>query len=446
MTGCTSRNYSLDEFHRVYRDVDIKGLISELYCVVNYNGKRHLMFFLSGSRALIRSLVFLKIENVPQFVSELYKGFPGSALDLNKHKFVPVDFGPLATLTDMRSAWKCVSKTDADDEELIKLCYQSRGRIRLIVDNSCDEVKSSFFSDTIRRSVLEVIFRSYLKTHSVVDIGHVVSLISDDFNWTRVCSYETLQMELTASLLYQMADEGIIHFTGGHEIGFSHRGDILTVAKLFAQNHPSGILSDLEKLSMLAPNQSGVADINKGLVAESLAHSGFYADGFGNLKFKNVYTRPMNSGIERQADGTRRYSEQAFTNDEAKCFGRLSRWRLKQRAAQLRKEVPDEGGSDLVSVFEVDKDLRKDPVKWLVFRVQVEMGTSRDTYTKPSVVDFIRFGARVDEDFVRVLWTAQKTSIKHQPEQNVYVLDSSRMMKFWSPSIQKFVIEQKLDT
>lgn len=125
------------------------------------------------------------------------------------------------------------------------------------------------------------------------------------------------------------------------------------------------------------------------------------------------------------------------------------------------KEVLDEGGSDLVAIFEINEDLKKGNLKWMVFRVQIIMGVSQDTYTKNSkkgddVIDRMKsyevafckkLNAKYDEvQFVRVLWTAQKTSITHSLKDHVYVIDSSKMLLLWSPRIRKFVGDAKLDT
>jgi hypothetical protein len=113
------------------------------------------------------------------------------------------------------------------------------------------------------------------------------------------------------------------------------------------------------------------------------------------------------------------------------------------------KELPDEGGSDLVSIFAIDKDLGLGQLEWLVFRVQVKMGTSGSSYTKQkngqNVIEMMksheqgfanRLGVSMDRiKFVRVLWTAQKTTVQDSPSEDVHVIDSAKMLKWWSPRL-----------
>lgn len=96
-----------------------------------------------------------------------------------------------------------------------------------------------------------------------------------------------------------------------------------------------------------------MADVNENLVAESLAYSGFDVHGFKKLRFINSYSVHLNNGITRLADNKTSYSDEPFSSEERNKFGHLSRWFLKRRKAHLLKQVPDEGGSDLVAIFEI---------------------------------------------------------------------------------------------
>ncbi|KAI3660366.1 hypothetical protein MP638_005380 [Amoeboaphelidium occidentale] len=288
----------------------------------------------------------------------------------------------------MKNVWNCLSLPEVDEDELVAICYKTRGRIRSILAKDYENVvKTSFSSAGIRKDALKAIFEHYLRNNSIADLKDEVNLIKCDDELTNICTFEELQSEietLDRSLLYQMADDGIIYYSGGYTVGLSHPSDISTLSKLFDKSIPSKSLSTVEQLSMLGPNQSGMADVNENLVAKSLVSSSFDVNGFNKLRFINSYSVHLNNGITKLADNKTSYSDESFSSEERNKFGHLSKWFFKCRRAHLMKEVPDEGGSDLVAIFEINEDLKKGTLKWLVFRVKIKMGISQNTYTKNS--------------------------------------------------------------
>ena len=468
----------LDEYQNVYEESAQSyagSLISELYGIGSRSQCRYIMVFLCGSRAHLRPLAFKRIDlkDVQDCLSHQYKGYPVVAKNLNSTKFVPVEFGPIASLADMKRVWTAICCSEPpDDEHLANICFQTGGLIRSITSKKDDgfigapsSTKTSLFKSVAKqRELMEFLYHNYVTKTSFSQISQLLDLMAeDDLSWSEVATVAQC-MEHVADLkiqqLYQLADDGSLYFTGGNHVGFAHPSDILAVMRLLGRDIRPRKLSPLEQLSLLFSYNSGLCDINETLVAESLTENGWkYSQLGARLRFKNCYNTPYATGLCRTQGKNVVFDGKCVNDEDKNHFGVIKRGRILHQIrihpAGLRKELPDESGGDLIAIFAVE-DQVLGAVKYLVFRVQVKLGCSvqsrvpADVFTKMIEHEkwFVaRLSVRADEVcFVRLLWTAQSTTLSTIPEQNLFVIESKDMLPHWSQRIRSFVVAKRLAT
>ena len=233
---------------------------------------------------------------------------------------------------------------------------------------------------------------------------------------------------MSISDLYNCADNSLIRYDGTGYVYILHPMDLETCVVLFGAEdaRSSEKLTYSEKVSLLFSYNSCTADVNERLVAESLCETGIFVDKF-KAKFKFSIGEEFESchiGYVRKINGTFVPEGKSDLN-KARFRGFFCKGVFMNRVgpAAIRKEYPDEFGSDLVAIFKTENVV---DVKYIVFRVQVKLGLSQSSVDKKSSTSFDKMKLHHDKFhdilksdkvfFVNVLWTSRPTQSKKSRE------------------------------
>eukprot|EP01033_Poteriospumella_lacustris_P008426 gene8426-6086_t len=267
---------------------------------------------------------------------------------------------------------------------------------------------------------------------------------------------------VTAGQLFQCADESVIAFDGG-DVSFLHPADIECCVSMFG-NEPrtEGRLTLAEEISLLNPNNASADEVNERLVCESLCENGIIVEGLGRLTFASgspsapVFCHGVvrRGGTKLSVDAMDEERSRREMLNDAVVGQHVLGAGESHTAAHLCKEYPDELGGDLIAVFRVQG---VESLRYIVVRVQIKLGvsgtTNADRDERTPICKMIEnehffvqaLGVEQDQvDFVRVLWSSQRTPTTTDGAQHIIWINSADMMNYWIDPVKAFVRERRL--
>jgi hypothetical protein len=221
----------------------------------------------------------------------------------------------------------------------------------------------------------------------IADIVEFVGSFQDFRNKTRCPVHTFMEASLSISDLYNCADNSLIRYDGTGYVYILHPMDLEACVVIFGVDDARvpKKMTYSEEVSLFFSYNSSTADVNERLVAQSLCEKGIFLQKF-NATFRFSIGEELEAcymGYVRKIIGTNSAILPHGKSDLNKILHRgLFRkgvFKNKVLPAAIRKEYPDEFGSDLVAIFKTE-NLKN--LKYIVFRVQVKLGLSQNPVDK----------------------------------------------------------------
>eukprot|EP01039_Chlorochromonas_danica_P011964 gene11964-13555_t len=467
----------LDEFDQCYREENRTGLISDLAKVGGDARKRPLVIVLLGSSSRLRNLCFTK-GSLEEMLSAGFAGYT-RAVSLNSTKFIPLIFSPINSVDSTKHVLSSLGLKPSDTFDFAGLCKASRGEVRafktifkkMMASAAQDHVskvqRNGAWDHPSNKKILSILWQRVqrlvqdgtLFLQQLSDVMDIAVEFTPEVQILLSCSKERfIEAGIDIGQLYQCADESVISFDGDI-VCFLHPADVECCISLFGnESRTDGRLTLAEEISLLNANNASTDEVNERLVCESLCEHGIVVKDLGHLKFaRGSPTAPACChGLVREkatlsiVAGDSKYDllNQSFVGLHTLGGGQST------NAAHLRKEFPDEIGGDLIAVFRVQG---AESARFIVVRVQIKLGASGTTYADDGAGTPITkmmknehflvqaLGVKAEQiDFVRVLWSSQRTKTTTDVAQRIIVINSVDMMNYWIEPVKIFVRERKL--
>ena len=459
----------LDEFEKTYSRVNTCGLLDDLCNIGNRSGPRPIVVVLLGSSSYLRSLCFCIGDG--HILQSRFEGY-NAGFSLNNTKFLPIQFGPILTVATTQEALRSLGKCEFPNFDVRKFCKVTRGEIRNFA-NIYEEMKENTFVDDDLDAQLQKVTDNSTYTNTLKHLWTHVDASVDPQVIAKVISFE-IDYEASLDLfscpqqdlvksgisiveLHSCSDNSVIRFDGSGKVKFLHPTDIEICLTLFHTiSSVRTKLSTAEQVSLQYAYNCSAEELNEMLVAESLCVSGLEIPVLGKLTFtlNDKYPRCFMGCV--RLPGTPPIIEVA-KNKKSELFQPSGRGEFRKgifrnsvKPAIWRKEWPDELGGSLIASFKVTN---WDPIKFIVVRAQVKLGLSTSSVDKNGKTPFDRMTANEDiilaaagykknqVIFVNVLWTSRPTNDETDSSRYRFVIDSNKMMQYWSDRVKKFVNE-----
>lgn len=379
---------------------------------------------------------------------------------------------PLQTIADVEMAMTKLRldplfEWDPTIDDPVSAYYQSKGRVRLLievmkgenVDFQMSSDRGDEFSQILRVVWLELKRKFNNRDLSYLCAGKADFVLRQRFNEVSTEFSQFQTAGITAARLYDAADAGIIRYID-EKVQLLHLTDLWYCMKMFEKSPNEPTLNIKEQVSLLFSHNASMDEVNESLVQEALIANGLIVGQLGKLLFRKASQEQHNCfhGIVRHTGhnlkgehiGENGIKEVSELGDFHPGIAGIS---LRNRAASLRKEYPDELGADLIATFKVSS--RKKALigkKFIVVRVQIKLGLSNKSVGDP--IGKMReneglianaMGIELDEIlFVRVIWTSRPTTTQEKPDDFCVVIKSDNMLNYWSGRVCNFVRQEKL--
>ncbi len=85
----------------------------------------------------------------------------------------------------------------------------------------------------------QVVMKRLVERITIKELSNIIDAIDrlsysyNSNNWFNVCSIQEFDLCTTENLLFQMADDGLISYSGNYDVGFVHPADIWTCFRMF---------------------------------------------------------------------------------------------------------------------------------------------------------------------------------------------------------------------
>lgn len=465
----------LDDFERCYRKENRRGLISNLAAVGGDSRQRPLVIVLLGSSSRLRNLCFSKGD--PEEMAKAgFVGYAG-APNLNSTKFIPLTFSPITTVESTKQVLSSLGLNSSVGFDFAGLCKATRGEVRAFekefgrMTSSAQVVstvhRNHSWDDPINKRILSILWQGVQRsiqdgTLHLFELSEVMNLaveftpqVQQKLSFSKEIFIEA---GIATGQLYQCADESVIAFGGGN-VFLLHPADVECCISLFGkESRTDGRLTLAEEISLLNASNASTDEVNERLVCESLCDRGIVVEGLGRLAFASDSPTALECchGVVRRG-ATRSmvaHDRNELLNPSFVGLHTLGADEC-SNAAHLRKECPDAIGGDLIAVFRAVQGAER--VRFIVVRVQMKLGTSGTTNADDGertpitkMMENERFIVQALDvtaeqvDFVRVLWSSQRTRATTDFTQRIIVIKSNDMMDYWIEPVKSFVQERRL--
>jgi hypothetical protein len=258
-------------------------ILGELHFLGELDGPRPVLVILSGSAAVLRSLVF-SIPGAPH-IKDKYPAYLRFH-SLNNRKYKELHLKPIGTLREMEDAMRCIAnryKASGLDAPLLpssvssieEMFVKSRGLASWIDDIYLDRFErlhhfNRLFGDQTRIDHMKYMFAAWVQTTQAA--GADIAISASDFTSTSLLNFRTNSRDIAQS--YELMDQGVIYFDDTvvpRKVGFLYPSDIGACVLQFQTAVGTAILSNAEKLSLLRTFYASADEVNEWLVFESLA-------------------------------------------------------------------------------------------------------------------------------------------------------------------------------
>ena len=267
--------------------------------------------------------------------------------------------------------------------------------------------------------------------------------------------------------IHDACDSGYIRLLCDDDsaVAFAHPSVIIDLATYFGKERllDQNNLSNAEKICLIYAYNSGSDEINECLVAQSLCYHGLTVPGIGKLTFRldrdsleHCYTGAVRKIVDGGHTPTATLSSELLNSSNELGTYSSGISSLTVNPAKLRKEYPDEFGSDLIALFTVDAQSLQYADKIIVVRVQIKLGLSTtrvDSVDRTPIQHMRAYEAMIaeyigksDNDiiFVCVLWTSRPTADVDDESEHIVVISGEKLTSAWVPKVARYVNDAKL--